>query len=502
MIETVLYIVGGILIAGYVYMTWHFDHWKKRSIPGPAPKFLLGNLPSAVTQKRQITYEIDDLYREFKDRYGMIGYLNIRSPTIMILQPDIARDVLIKNFKSFSDNQFADIIDKDVDPMFGRNPFMLKGNEWKEKRAEITPAFTTNRIKTMYPIVDDVCANMKSYLEREIAKKPVNGFDAKEIAAMFTTDVVSSCIFGVDGGSFTGGDPIIRSMGKKLFDPNWKLIAYFIVIQLFPLLTKLYRMPFVPKDVEKFFVNLMKDAIAFRKKTNVDRFDYLHYLLELKEKKNLNELDMMAHAVTFFLDGFETSSIALSFALYNLASNKNAQDTLRAEIKETLAKHGKLTHDVVVDMPYLDQVFHENLRLNPPATFMGKVCTENCELKVSEGEYRTVKKGDDVIIPLYSYQRDPKYYDQPDEFIPERFNPENGGSKAFRDRGVFIPFGEGPRICLGMKFAQAQVKAALVSLVNNFNISVNSKTQEPIVLDPKQFLAYATGGIWLDFEAI
>uniref|UniRef100_A0A240SY17 Cytochrome n=1 Tax=Lutzomyia longipalpis TaxID=7200 RepID=A0A240SY17_LUTLO len=501
MLQEVLYFLSGFAILFYVYMTWNFDYWKKQRIPSPAPRFLLGNLPSSITQKRFLGYEIDDLYKEFKDRYGFIGYWSTRSPSILIIDPESVKEVLIKNFRSFADNSFAEFVDKESDPIFARNPFMLTGTEWKEKRAEITPAFTTNRIKTMYPVVEDVCATMNDYIRRE-NKTNIEGLEAKELSAKYTTDVVSNCIFGVDAGSFKTEKPIIREMSKELFAPSIRIIIYFILLTIIPGLRKFFKMSFVPKKVEKFFVGIMKEAIAFRRKTNLDRFDYLHYLLELKDKKNLNELDLVAHAVTFFLDGFETSSIALSFTLYELARNKKAQDKLRKEIKETLAKHGKINHDVVSEMPYLDQVFMESLRLYPPAVLLSKITTEKCELKLTEGEYRTIEPKIEVIVPVYSLHRDPQHYNDPHEFIPERFDPENGGVKHFRDKGVFLPFGDGPRICLGQKFALAQVKAAIVSLVNDFEIDVNPKTKSEIIFDPKQFLIYPLGGLWLNFKEL
>lgn len=86
--------------------------------------------------------------------------------------------------------------------------------------------------------------------------------------------------------------------------------------------------------------------------------------------------------------------------------------------------------------------------------------------------------------------------------MPERFNPEHGGVKAFRDKGILLPFGDGPRICLGMKFALMQSKAAIAEIVRNFEITVNDKTQQPLIIDPKEFLNIKTGGLWLDFKPI
>jgi cytochrome P450 family 28 len=95
-----------------------------------------------------------------------------------------------------------------------------------------------------------------------------------------------------------------------------------------------------------------------------------------------------------------------------------------------------------------------------------------------------------------------EFYTNPDEFIPERFDPEHGGIKEFRNRGVLMPFGDGSRICLGMRFALMQSKAAVIEIIKKFELSVNIKTQRPLVIDPKQFLNVVEGGLWLDMKAI
>lgn len=107
-----------------------------------------------------------------------------------------------------------------------------------------------------------------------------------------------------------------------------------------------------------------------------------------------------------------------------------------------------------------------------------------------------------ISIPLYQIQRDAEYYPKPEDFNPERFDPVNGGVKAFKDKGVFLTFGDGPRICLGMKFATMQAKAVIVEIVKNFRITVNDKTEHPLVIDPKEFLNVKKGGLWVDFKPV
>lgn len=354
------------------------------------------------------------------------------------------------------------------------------------------------KIKTMFPVIEDVCQRMNNYVKTHNR----DAIEVREMCAKYATDVVSSCIFGLDAESFTKDKPLIREMGIKLMNPSFSAIAYFILIEILPFMRHIIKMPFVPKEVENFFVNLMKDAIALRKKNKIERIDFLHYLLELQEKKSLAEIDMVAHAVTFFLDGFETSSVAMSYALYELAKNPDVQHKLRNEIKETEFKYGKVSFENLLEMPYLEQVMMETLRRRSPALLLSKKCTESCKLELVEGEMKTIDEGVSIMIPIYSIHLDPLYYENPEEFDPERFSPEKGGTKPYREKGVFIPFSDGPRACLGQKFALTQVKAGIVDIVKNYELMPNSKTEEPIVIAPGEFTSAPVGGLWLNFKEL
>ncbi|GAB0089202.1 Cytochrome P450 [Sergentomyia squamirostris] len=493
-----LYIIFLIGTGIYYFLTWNYKHWEKRGIPAPEPEILVGNVSGSATMKQHVVYDYQNVYDQFKGQYSFCGFFNLREPQYMILDPSLARDVLINKFKNFHDNTFSEMTDTKKDRILSKNPFFLKGEEWKQRRTEISPALTSSRIKAMYPVIEDVCDRMKQYILRENK----HAIETREMTAKFTTDVVSSCIFAVDAGSFAGENAPIREMGRKIMGFSPKLMIYFIAVQFVPTLRKFLKMAFVPAGVENFFVNLMKDAIELRKKSKIDRADYLHFLLELQQKKNLSELDMVSHAITFFVDGFETSSIVLQFILYELAKDKVVQQKLRKEIRETLSKNGEITYDIAAEMPYLEQVVSEALRLHPPAYFLSKLCTETCEVNLTDTVKRTIEKGHTVIIPVYAFQRDPRYHDDADKFIPERFAPENGGTKIHKDKGTFMPFGDGPRICLGMRFAQTQLKAAVISIVRDFEVTVDPRTPQDLIYNPKEFLLYVLGGIWLQYKEI
>lgn len=106
-----------------------------------------------------------------------------------------------------------------------------------------------------------------------------------------------------------------------------------------------------------------------------------------------------------------------------------------------------------------------------------------------------------IIIPVYSLHMDPEYYPDPEKFDPDRFSPENGGAKAYMERGIFMPFGQGPRICPGNRFAYAQSKIGLAALVKNFEVSVNPKSPKDYIMHPQAFVLNNTGCL-LNFKEI
>ncbi|XP_049547998.1 probable cytochrome P450 28a5 [Anopheles darlingi] len=497
MFLTVTLVVSAVTLI-YVYLSWYSNYWRKRGVPGPAPRLLLGNFPSFVLRHRSFVEEIEEIYNKYRTRGNFVGVFNGRQPTIMVLNPTMVKDVLIKDFKNFQDNEFADSVNKESDPIFGRNPFMLKGEEWKQKRAEVTPAFTTSRMKSLFPLIEDVARRAQKYINSN-TKQPI---ETRELCAKYTTDVVSSCIFAADAQSFTSDKPEIREMGRQLLEPNFQIMLMFFLVGFLPSLKKMIPVSIVPKHVERFFTQLMEDAVAYREKNKIQRADYLDYLISLKSKKSLNTLDMAAHGVSFFVDGFETSSLGMSFALYELARNPEVQTKLREELLAARNENGSVDYETLLELPYLDQVLNESLRLWPPAAFLSKVCTIPTELELTPGKKVSVERGMSVMIPAWSLHRDPDCFEEPERYNPDRFAPETGGTKPFREKGCFIPFGDGPRQCLGMRFAQMQVKRGLFEIITKYELSVNPKTEHPIKLDPKAFIVCPLNGLWLDYKPI
>lgn len=351
-------------------------------------------------------------------------------------------------------------------------------------------------MKSVFPLVANGAKNLIEYITKEIKEKPSRIFAARDFTTRYTCDVISSCLYGVDAQSFSSESPQMFVYAKKFL----KGIMNSLVAN--------WPSKMLTDDVTKFFMNLTKQSIALRLKNNIDQDDFLAQMIALQQSKGLKDIDVAAHCLTIYLNSFETSAITFQNALYELARNQTTQRKLRQEIKESLAANKSLTYDRINELPYLDQVFYETLRMHPPLTFITRVCSEDIEVDGSTGDKVLIKKDSAIWIPIHSIHRDPgklfslsnstlarllfqnptEYYHDPNRFHPERFDSEYGGVKAFKERCVLIPFGDGPRICSGMKFAHIEVKTAISEVIRNFEVVVDERSPDDFRISPNEFM--------------
>ncbi|KAL0124318.1 hypothetical protein PUN28_006273 [Cardiocondyla obscurior] len=292
-------------------------------------------------------------------------------------------------------------------------------------------------------------------------------------------------------------------MGRKIFVSSWKNILRLRIRQMFPWLYEVLGHIVSPTDVTKFFIRVIVETIDYRETNNVIRNDFIDMLRELKKHPDkLGDIELTDHllaaqAFVFFVAGFETSSTTMSNALYELALNQKVQDNLREEIDEAYVKYnGDLKYENIKKMNYLDKVFKETLRKYPPVTVLFR---ESMSSYTFEGTKISIPKNQKIWIPAYAIQRDPDIYPDPDVFDPERFDEEAVQS---RHPMAFLPFGDGPRNCIGARFAVYQTKLGLIKILRNYKIETCEKTVIPYVNDPKAFLLAPKGGIYLKIVKI
>ncbi|KAH8395451.1 hypothetical protein KR215_006033 [Drosophila sulfurigaster] len=495
---TIALIVLALLIGLiYIFLIWNFNHWNKRGIKTVKSWPLVGSFPSVFTQKRNVAYEIQDIYNQYKDTENIVGVLNTRAPQLLILTPEYARAVYVTEFRKFHDNEMSQFTNEKVDKILANNPFLLLGDKWKERRAEITPGLSPNRVQAVYSVTQNICKQFVDYIKKQQLMAPSGGLNAKALCLCYTTEVVADCVLGISSGSFSDNPTPLVGMIKRVFEHSFGFIFFNTLASLFPLIRKFYCVPFFTKDVENFFFDIMQKAINLRRENNEhrNRADFLNYMLQLQEKKGLDTMMLTSHTMTFLTDGFETTALVLSHTLLQLARNPEAQRLLREEVAT-----GELSFDQLSELPYLDACISETLRIFPPGLVARKLVTEPFQFVNKNGVNVEVVPGDVVIVPNYAFHHDPNYYEHPEKFQPERFLEHNGGVRKYREQGLYFGWGDGPRVCPGMRFALTQLKAALVAIVRQYNIKPNPKTRTDNILDETYFMATLKGGIWLDFE--
>ncbi|XP_072761864.1 cytochrome P450 6a2-like [Anoplolepis gracilipes] len=495
-------LIIGVLIVFYFYLTQKNQYWQKHGVPcadGALPGF--GNMLRVFSMQMTLAECFRKIYRDNMNR-SMIGFYKFTSPSLIVFEPELVKKVLQTNFASFSKN----LIDMDpaLDPLLSHNPFVNTGDKWLAGRKRLTYAFSSMRLKILLESVKSVCTVLDNYVDNKLSKVGKIEVELKDLFSRYTAQVVAAAAFGVDGFCFDDEkkDISFRKTGQAIFKPSTRNKIMFALLFLVPWLNKIVKMSFVPKHVDHFFRTLVADLMEQRRKDGIPRNDFLHLMTELERiEGDKFDVELLASlAMSFFFDGYETSSTVMSSVGFQLASHPKVQEKLREEVMTVLDKYdGAITYEGLKEMTYMDQVLNESQRLMPAGPILFKQCTEECELRGSDGLVCRVKPGTEVFIPVFALQEDPRFWKDPEVFDPERFGPDR---KYSIEKFVFLPFGEGPRICVGMRMALIQMKAGLAAILRKYSLELSPKTQVPLKMIPGTILPTPKGGLWVFLQRL
>ncbi|XP_076241058.1 uncharacterized protein LOC143183426 [Calliopsis andreniformis] len=488
-------LLGGIALvffALYYYFTSTFDFWKSRGVPGPEPIVALGNAKDSLLKKLHTGVILKNIYNEYKNE-PVIGIFMSRKPVLVVRDLDLVKDVLIKDFSVFDDR--GNNIPQKMEPL-SLNIFNFEPERWRPLRMKLSPVFTSGKLKEMFPLIVECANQLEKYLEQVVEKNEPR--EVREIAAKYTIDVIGSCAFGINMNALSNEESEFRRMGREAFSTHPLRLLKLTIRELAPGLFNLLGYVLPRTKITKFFTRVISETINYREQNNIVRPDFVNILMELKKHPDklpnleLTDSILAAQAFLFFAAGFETSSTTIGHALYEMALNPDMQDKLRQEIKESFVKtNGEFKYEDVKQMRYLDKVFKETLRKYPPGTALQRKCNRNYTFN---GTKVSIPKNTTVFIPVYAIHFDPNIYPNPEVFDPERFNDE---AVAARHPISFLPFGNGPRNCIGARFAVYQTKIGLIKMLKNFRVDVCEKTIIPYESDPKSLILGPKGGIYL-----
>ncbi|KAM4771048.1 cytochrome P450 3A9-like [Rhinophrynus dorsalis] len=469
-----------VLVLLLLYGIWPYRFFKKLGIPGPTPLPFLGTF--LEFRKGVVQFDLEC----FK-KYGRIwGHYDGRQPVLAIMDPVIIKTILVKEF-------YTNFINRRSVGLNGPLTSSLKiaeDEQWKKIRTVLSPAFTSGKLKQMFHIMKDYSSvlvkNIQVYVDKD---EPCA---IKDVFGAYSMDVITSTSFSVNIDSLNKpNDPFVINT-KNLLKMNF-FSPILILVVIFPFLTPVFEglgLQFLPKDILQFFMNAVTSFQEKRKKgDHSGRVDLLQLMVDSKTEdagglskgqNALTDTEIMAQSIIFLLAGYETTSTSLSYLFYNLATHPDVQKRLQEEIDSYLPNKASPTYEILMEMEYLDMVVQENLRIFPPAGRLERVSKRSIEINGVN-----IPKGTVTVIPTYVLHQDPEYWPEPDEFRPERFSKENRASQV---PYTFLPFGDGPRNCIGMRFALLSMKVAITVALQNFTFRPCAETMIPMEFSIQGFM--------------
>ena len=512
-----LYIITTLILGTVIRVYLHYNdklkYFEKLDINGPEPVIFFGNKLDLM-KKSVPLFEV-----EYYKKYGPVyGTYEMTTPALVVGDPEAIKNIMIRDFRYFTDRIVK--VDIGVTKHFLTN---LKGDNWRRTRNTLTPAFTSGKMKNMMPLMMNCCDSLTRTLEKKVETS--EEFDAKELYGFYAMDVVAKCAFAtVTHVQEKGYDNPFMEHAHSLTRPVvWRALLYSVLPKSFGF------SPFRPQDwtyleqtarsiihqrkqqdtssntkTNKDLMQLMIDAVF--KNKNSEKDTQIHDSEYIDENENINnqqintgieetvsEDTIVANTILVMAAGYETTATLLTYASYCLAMNQEIQDKLRHEITEAYKAAGnKLLYEDVVNLKYLEAIVCETLRLYSPAVRGERLCTQDYVLETTVNGMKKkigIKKGHIVRFPIWALQHDEKYYPNAMAFQPERFLTEN------KDKLVpytYLPFGGGPRICIGMRFALLEAKLALATSLLKYRFVKGNKTPETPDLSKAKVLLGAT----------
>ncbi len=424
--------------------------------PAPAPR----TKPPSTLEMMRIVYRNPlELWGEPSYNEPWICVGGIGGPLVIANDPGLIRHVLVDNARNY---KMATVRQMILRPILRDGLLTAEGDVWKRSRKAMAPVFTPRNI---FGFAGPMLARTLDFVKRyDDATGPV---DVAQDMTMLTYEILAETLFSGEiageAGSFGHEiDRLFETMGRVdpldlLRAPEW-----------LPRITRIRG-----RKTMAYFRKIVTDTVAMRseklaKHPDAAPQDFLTLLLRAEGPDGLSRQEIEDNIITFIGAGHETTARALGWTIYCLAEATWERERIEREIDEVLAREPDPVKWLDA-MPLTRSAFEEALRLYPPAPSINRE-------PIVEDEYKGFKippKAQVLVMP-WTVHRHRKLWDRPDAFMPERFHP---GNREKIDRYQYLPFGAGPRVCIGMSFAMQEAIIALAILLSRYRFDTLPETR-------------------------
>lgn len=383
-------------------------------------------------------------------------WLNFASrPLLFVMDPALVEEVLVARADIFPK---APIVQRAIGAAVGtKSIFTAEGADWRWQRRASSPPFRHSTILGFVPAMERAASDMAGKLA---AARPGEPVDLAEAMMETTFEVIVATMLS----------------GRGQFDTERfgaEISHYFETVGWVAALTVLRLPMWLPypgkrraRAGNRFLKAEMARVVAERRARPSETPDLLDALIAAKDPETgraMTDMELADNLLTFVVAGHETTALALTWAFWLTANAPDVEERLLAEIAE-VAGTGTIGTDHVDRLVYTKQVIQEAMRLFPPAPLIPRIAAEDVRLGEIEVKARTP-----VYVPVYAIHRHRLLWEAPESFVPERFAPEKARGYA---RGAYLPFGAGPRICIGAAFALIEAVVIFATILRSVKLSV------------------------------
>jgi cytochrome P450 len=371
-----------------------------------------------------------------------------------LVAPDLIRRMLVDEAERFTK---AETMRRTLGPVLGDAILTADGERWRWQRRTAAPPFRHDRIPGFVPAM---IAAAEATRERWLSQPPGREVEVAHEMMRTTFDIIVETMLSGRGGIDVAG--IERAVTDYLDQSGW--IAAMTLLGL-PRWVPYPGVGRARRARDRLHREVAR-TIAARRAADVPYQDLLALLMEARDPETgraMDDRDIADNLLTFILAGHETTALALTWAFYLLALHPPVEAAVRREIAE-VTEGRALAPEHIERLGLTRRVIQEAMRLYPPAPIIVRTAAEDVAL----GEV-VIARGSNVYVPIYALHRHKALWDDPDRFDPDRFLPD--AAKA-RDRYAYLPFGAGPRICIGMSFALVEATTVLAAILRDVGLTL------------------------------